>query len=71
MADALEPVSYEDAEDVVVQGEHGDEFYIIVEGHAVVTQKKTEESEQVEVGLLGPSDYFGTHTHTHTHTHTC
>ena len=31
VADALEAVTYEDNENVVVQGEHGDEFYIIVE----------------------------------------
>lgn len=31
VADALEAVSYEDNENVVVQGEHGDEFYIIVD----------------------------------------
>ena len=31
VADALEPVNFEDAENVVVQGEHGDEFFIILE----------------------------------------
>ena len=31
VADALEAVTYEDNENVVVQGEHGDEFFIIVE----------------------------------------
>ena len=31
VADALEAVTYEDSENVVVQGEHGDEFYIIVD----------------------------------------
>lgn len=31
VADALEPVQFQDGEEVVVQGEHGDEFYIIVE----------------------------------------
>ena len=31
VADALEAVTYEDNENVVVQGEHGDEFYIIVD----------------------------------------
>ena len=31
VADALEPQTFEDNEDIVVQGEHGDEFFIIVE----------------------------------------
>jgi cAMP-dependent protein kinase regulator len=59
VADALEPVSFEDGQNIVIQGEHGDEFFIIVEGHAVVTQTKTDDTEPVEVGHLGPSDYFG------------
>lgn len=59
MADALEPASFDDGQNIVIQGEHGDEFFIIVEGHAVVTQKKTDEADVVEVGHLGPSDYFG------------
>lgn len=31
VADALEPVSYDDGEYVVIQGEQGEDFYIIVE----------------------------------------
>lgn len=31
MADALEPVQFEDGEKIVVQGEPGDDFYIITE----------------------------------------
>ena len=31
VADALEPVNFEDGENVVVQDEHGDEFFIILE----------------------------------------
>ena len=48
---------------VVKQGEQGNDFFIIVEGTAIVTQYRndTDQSEQepVEVGRLGPSDYFG------------
>ena len=29
-------------------------------GQAVVLQRKTEDGEYIEVGQLGPSDYFGT-----------
>lgn len=31
MADALEPVLFEDGQKIVVQGEPGDEFFIILE----------------------------------------
>ncbi|CAD7082153.1 unnamed protein product [Hermetia illucens] len=60
VADALEPVGFEDGETIVKQGEPGDDFYIIVEGCAVVLQKRAEQGDEpVEVGRLGPSDYFG------------
>ncbi|CAK1586171.1 unnamed protein product [Parnassius mnemosyne] len=71
VADALEPVSFNDGEIIVRQGEPGNDFYIIVEGTAVVLQQRGASgaggvggaggagSEAVEVGRLGPSDYFG------------
>ncbi|XP_055707773.1 cAMP-dependent protein kinase type I regulatory subunit isoform X3 [Phlebotomus papatasi] len=62
VADALETVSFEDGETIVKQGEPGDDFYIIVEGCAVVLQQKGEAQQNedtAEVGRLGPSDYFG------------
>ncbi|XP_038223281.1 cAMP-dependent protein kinase type I regulatory subunit isoform X2 [Zerene cesonia] len=61
VADALEPVSFNDGETIVRQGEPGNDFYIIVEGTAVVLQQRGGEAEgaAVEVGRLGPSDYFG------------
>lgn len=59
VADALEPVSFDDNEVVVTQGEPGNDFFMIVEGTAVVTQYRNEGEEPVEVGRLGPSDYFG------------
>ena len=59
MADALEAVTCDDGEVVVTQGEPGNDFFIIVEGTAVVTQYRNEGEEPVEVGRLGPSDYFG------------
>ena len=30
-----------------------------LQGSAVVLQRKTEDGEYIEVGQLGPSDYFG------------
>lgn len=59
VADALEPVSFEDGETIVRQGEPGDDFYIIVEGTALVLQYRAEGDKPVEVGRLEPSDYFG------------
>jgi len=59
VADALEATSFEHGDAVVKQGEPGDDFYIIVDGSATVTQFRAEGEESQEVGLLGPSDYFG------------
>jgi len=59
VADALEAVSIEQDAVVVKQGEPGNDFFIIVDGSAVVTQCRAEGEDPVEVGLLGPSDYFG------------
>lgn len=62
VADALEPCTFDDGETIVKQGEPGDDFYIIVEGRAVVMQQRSGAAEgepPVEVGHLGPSDYFG------------
>lgn len=59
VADALEPVSFESGATVVRQGERGDDFYIIVEGTAIVMQSRLPSDEPVEVGRLGTSDYFG------------
>jgi len=59
VADALEAVSFDDTEVVVTQGEPGNDFFIIADGTAVVTQFRNEGEDSVEVGRLGPSDYFG------------
>ena len=59
VADALEAVSFNSGDVVVRQGEGGDDFFIIVEGEAVVTQYRQEGEESQEVGHLGPEDYFG------------
>lgn len=44
---------------IVRQGQPGEDFYIIVEGMAVVLQQRSEMDDPAEVGRLGPSDYFG------------
>lgn len=38
MADALEPATFPPGATIVKQGDYGDEFFIIVEGTAIVTQ---------------------------------
>merc|ERR1712209_288507 len=58
VADALEATSFEDGDVVVTQGESGNDFFIILDGSAIVTQTRNEGEEGVEVGRLGPSDYF-------------
>ncbi|XP_076309549.1 cAMP-dependent protein kinase regulatory subunit-like isoform X1 [Tachypleus tridentatus] len=59
VADSLEPVQFNDGEVIVEQGQPGNDFFIIEEGTAVVLQRRSENEPQVEVGNLGPSDYFG------------
>ena len=36
-----------------------DVFFIYLQGAASVLQRRSENEEPVEVGKLGPSDYFG------------
>lgn len=59
VADALEPVQFSSGQEVVVQGQPGNDFFIIVEGTAAVLQRRCETDEYTEVSHLGPSDYFG------------
>lgn len=59
VCDALEACSFEDGEEIVVQNQPGDEFFIIVEGHATVLQRRNPDEEAIEVSHLGISDYFG------------
>lgn len=59
MIDALVPVTFQDGDVIVKQGDPGDEFYIIEEGTAIVLQRRSADEPQIEVGRLGPSDYFG------------
>ncbi|XP_047143465.1 cAMP-dependent protein kinase type I-beta regulatory subunit isoform X1 [Hydra vulgaris] len=59
ICDALEPCSFNDGDEIVVQGEPGDDFYIIAEGQASVLQRRNPNEEPIEVSRLGVSDYFG------------
>jgi len=59
VADSLEQVVFDDNETIVVQGEKGDDFYIIVEGMAVVKQTPVDGESDQEVGNLTVGNYFG------------
>jgi len=50
--------SYASGENLVVQGESGDCFYIILQGRAAVFIRN-EQGSEIEVAVLGRHDYFG------------
>ncbi|KAG2234149.1 hypothetical protein INT48_002312 [Thamnidium elegans] len=58
IADALESVYFNDGEHIVLQGDVGDQFYIIEFGTACV-YKQNENGEQQEVNQLERGGYFG------------
>ncbi|OHS99381.1 cAMP-dependent protein kinase regulatory subunit [Tritrichomonas foetus] len=58
VADALCPVNPSKGEEVVKQGDDGDEFYIILQGECIVS-KAENGGEPKEVGRLRSGDYFG------------
>lgn len=53
IADALESVSFQDGDKVLVQGDVGDRFYMIEEGEALVYQ------DNKKINRLGRAAYFG------------
>lgn len=61
IADALETVSFADADVIMEQGQPGDDFYIIIEGEAQVLQRPpgTAQTEDREISKLHSGDYFG------------
>jgi len=59
ICDSLEPCTFQDGEEIVKQGEPGDEFFIIVEGQAAVYQRRGPNEDPIEVSKLAASDYFG------------
>ncbi|ODN97345.1 cAMP-dependent protein kinase regulator [Cryptococcus wingfieldii CBS 7118] len=58
IADVLESKTFAPGEDVIRQGEAGDEFYLVESGAAVAI-KKDEEGRQAVVKKYGPGEYFG------------
>ncbi|KAI7899092.1 cyclic nucleotide-binding-like protein [Cokeromyces recurvatus] len=62
IADALESVYFNDGENVILEGNSGDQFYIIESGIAIVyknNENEQKEVEQKEVNQLERGAYFG------------
>ena len=59
IADALEPIEFQDDDIIVQQGDAGDSFYILVEGEALVTKTTEESNRPVPVKKVKVGDYFG------------
>lgn len=57
IADALESVYFEDGQEIIKQGDVGDQFYIIESGEAIVL--KTIDNVQQQVNKLERGSYFG------------
>jgi cAMP-dependent protein kinase regulator len=59
IADALESVYFEDGQEVVKQGDVGDQFYIIESGQAIVYKSDQTTGLQQQVNSLDRGSYFG------------
>ncbi|KAI8879346.1 camp-dependent protein kinase regulatory subunit [Backusella circina FSU 941] len=59
IADALESVYFEDGQEVVKQGDVGDQFYIIESGQAIVYKTDQSTGAQQQVNSLERGSYFG------------
>jgi cAMP-dependent protein kinase regulator len=59
IADVLGSRVYEGGEDVVVEGEMGDTFYLVEEGEAVALKKNPDGSDEMVVKEYQKGDYFG------------
>ena len=59
IADVLGSRVYEDGEDVVVEGEMGDTFYLVEEGGAIALKKNPDGSGEMVVKEYEKGDYFG------------
>lgn len=52
VADALEPVQFEDGQKIVVQGEPGDEFFIILEVVGFYSEKQKKKTKKALYFIL-------------------
>ncbi|WVR03933.1 hypothetical protein IAU60_000932 [Kwoniella sp. DSM 27419] len=58
IADVLESRTFNEGEDVITQGDAGDEFFLIESGTAVAI-KRGDDGKETVVKRLGKGDYFG------------
>jgi cAMP-dependent protein kinase regulator len=60
VADALEPVNFNDGHVIIREGDtDGDKFYIVEKGEVVCTKTSTDKSTSVEASRLNEGGYFG------------
>jgi cAMP-dependent protein kinase regulator len=59
MCDALQQETHQEGDEIVVQGEAGDKFYILEEGECKCMKVYTQGSPPQEVLQYKPGDYFG------------
>ena len=58
IAESMKTVAYEDGDNIIKQGDIGEEFFMVKSGDATVTQKVKGGGEKV-LTKYGPGDYFG------------
>ncbi len=59
LAEAFREEEFKCGDFVIREGQEGDTFYIILEGHAVATKVLSPGSPPSEVRVYKPGDYFG------------
>lgn len=59
LADVLKTLKFEPGEFIIKQGDTGNDFYIVEEGHAVATKVLHQGHAPEEVMKYNPGDYFG------------
>jgi cAMP-dependent protein kinase regulator len=59
LADVLEEQSFEDGAIICKEGDDGDRFFLIKDGHAVCSKENPTDGTPVEATRLGKGDYFG------------
>lgn len=59
LADALEEQSFEDGAIICKEGDDGDRFFLIKDGHVVCSKENPTDGTQIVVAQLGKGDYFG------------
>ena len=59
LADALEEQSFEDGAVICKEGDDGDRFFLIKDGHVVCSKENPTDGTPIVVAQLGKGDYFG------------